>query len=371
MFGHGCGKISTVSSTYAEVEDLFKELIPADDEAQLVVYVKGKKVVDVATGISPDALMPFYSVSKALSALVIAHLVDLGLLNVEERVVKYWPEFGAKGKESITVRQMLSHQAGLPDTRKGLTLEEFHSDHKGAELLADESPLWTPGSAFGYHALSIGNLMSELVFRISGQTIQQYFEEKIRGPLKAEAYLGLPRELHERFQPSLPPKSPSEVAHPFSLAKHVFEVFIDSLDSKAEENFMFSPKYLEFGQPAAGGVGNARGLAEVFTWATGYGGYKAGISPETLEDFSQIQVHGYDLVGEWPVSSFGTVFAKPTSLKRFGGFRAFGHDGAAGALLFADPDGEIVFSYVVRRFSHPGGLDPRLLKIIETIHRLS
>lgn len=360
-----------MASNYAHIEDLFKELIPVDDEAQLTVYVKGEKVIDTTTGVSPDALIPFYSVSKALCAITVAHLVDRGLLQLNEKVATYWPEFEARGKDEITLRQLLSHQAGLPDTRKGLTFQEVMSDHRAAELLAAERPMWTPGSAFGYHAITIGILINEIVFRVTGRTVQQYFDQEIRGPLGSDAYLGLPRTLHHRFLPSLPSKLPAEAAHAFSLGAHVFKVFIDSLNSEEKVSYLFSEENLEFGQPAAGGVGTARGLAEVLNWATGYGGAKPGISHETLEDFAQVQVHGYDVVGDWPISSFGTIFMKPSSAKRFGSFRAFGHDGAAGALLFADPVDEIVFAYVVRRFSHPGGLDPKLLQIIEAIHEAS
>lgn len=366
-----CGRISFVSSQYVGIEELFKDLIPADDEAQLVVYVKGKKMVDASTGISPDALVPIYSVSKALSAIALAHIVDRGLIDLDERVSHYWPEFGSKGKELVTVRELLSHQAGLPDTRNGLTQAEVMSHHRAAALLAAERPLWAPGSAFGYHAITIGTFISELVFRVCDKSVQEYFEDEIRAPLGSDAYLGLPRRLHGRFQPSLPTKLPIEKAHPFSMSAHVFGPFIRSLDSAEESAYLFSPDNLEFGQPAAGGVGNARGLAEIFNWATGYGAGEPGISRETLEDFSQVQVHGYDVVGESPVASFATIFMKPCSAKRFGSLGAFGHDGAAGALLFADPAGEIVFSYVVRRFSHPGGLDPRLLKIIEAIHKVA
>lgn len=357
-----------MSKDFTVVEKLFNELISPDDEAQLVVYVKGEKVIDTAIGISPDALLPIYSVSKALCAFVVAKIVDGGLLDLDLPISKYWPEFSAAGKANVTVRQMLSHQAGLPDTRKGLTQDELLSDHLGADLLAKESPLWAPGSGFGYHGLTIGNLISELVFRITGKSVQKYYEEEIRNKVGAEAYLGLPKELHSRFLPSLESKMPREEAHPLSLSHHVFKIFVESLNSSGNLSYLFSPKHLEFGQPAAGGVANARGVAEIFNWATGYGSQNPGITSKTLEDFSQVQVHGYDLVGEWPIASFGTVFMKPTSDKRFGSFRAFGHDGAAGALAFADPENEIVFSYVVRRFSHPGGLDPRLGKIIYKLH---
>ena len=134
---------------------------------------------------------------------------------------------------------------------------------------------------------------------------------------------------------------------------------------------MTSPLGIRVGQPAAGGVASADGLAQVFQWAVGYGSSNSGINAETLADFAQLQVNGYDLVLDNPNTSFGTIFMKPTGAKPFGSLSAFGHDGAAGAMIFADPLGEIVLGYTVRRFTFPGGIDQRLRPIIQAIQEIA
>lgn len=358
-----------MSTLTQSIERYFQENFSADDQSQLVIYRGGQPVVDTSVGIDPQTLVPIYSVSKALSALAVAKLVDSGLLKLDEKVSHYWPEFGAADKGNVTVRQMLSHQAGLPDTRAGLTLSQIMSDHEASELLAQERPFWALGAGFGYHGITIGNLISELCFRITGRTIQKYYEDEIRKDVRADAYLGVPIEHHHRFVISLPPKQQSDPVHPYSLNAHVFRVFADSLSTEEKMANFFSTKNLEFGQSAAGGVANARGIAEVFNWATGFGGKRAGITSQTLEDMSQVQVFGYDLVGDWPIASFGTLFMKPSIAKRFGSFRGYGHDGAAGSWIVVDPEDEIVLSYVVRRFTHPGNFDSRLGAILEMVKK--
>lgn len=349
---------------FSSVEELFKQTIPKQDQAQLVVYHQGKKVVDTSVGIEPDKLIAIYSVSKALTALAIAKLVETGKLDLSAKVVDYWPEFGANGKQLITVRQLLSHQAGLPETRVGLTADQIHTKHEAAALLAAESPIWQPGTKFGYHAVTIGILVNELVFRITRQSIQQYFESEIRSKSGAAAFLGLPRNLHARFAPPLAPNEIPTPAPEGSLRAHVFRLFAQAnyIENGLEELF-FSPTRLEFGAPAAGGVASARGLATLFNWAVN----KEGIDKSVLADFSALQVSGHDHVLDQDDRAFGTLFMKPTSVCPFGSANAYGHDGAAGAMLFVDPDREIIFAYTVRRMSNPGGLDSRILPIIASL----
>ena len=132
---------------------------------------------------------------------MIARLVDAGLLDPDVPVVHYWPEFGAEGKREISVRQLLSHQAGVPAIDGRFRLEEVLDSAAGAERLAAQRPFWRPGSAFGYHALTIGLLMEELVRRVTGTSLQDVFEREIRSPRDADFYLGLPEALDARYVP--------------------------------------------------------------------------------------------------------------------------------------------------------------------------
>ena len=360
-------------SNYASAASLFEEYASAQEEAQLVVYVGGQLVLDLASNTSPNSLTTVYSVSKALAAMAMAKLVDTGRLDLDQTVAHYWPEFAAKEKGAITVRQLLSHQAGLPETDQPLTPEQFLDDHAAAEALANQRPFWQPGAGHGYHGLTIGPLMSELCFRITGQTVQQFYEAEIRVPAGADAYLGLPEELEPRvleLQEMLPP-TPEQLAEfappkrwsPSPIGMHVF--------GRGLGDFILTPAGRRFGLASAAGVASARGLASVFNWATGYGTAGGGISAETLDRFSQLQAYGLDLVLDQPTRAYGVVFMKPHPMMPFGSHRAFGHDGAAGAFAMADPMGEIVVGYTIRRNYFPGGMDQRLQPILDEIRRIA
>ena len=368
-----------VDPRYEQVAELFNSSFPAEDGSQISVIVGGTPVLQAAAGIESDQLVHIYSCSKALSAIALAHLVDTGKINLDQPVSHYWEEFAAQGKERVTVRQLLSHQAGLPETAAGITSEELLDGRKAAQKLAAERPFWAPGSAFGYHALTIGTFIDELIFRITGETVQSYYEKNIRQPIGADAYLGLPEDSHHRVLsslPQLPPTAeyldkygPPKNFTPGPYGAHVFRGLAPS--ATPDPFSLTSPLGIRVGQPAAGGVASADGLAQVFQWAVGYGSSNSGIKSETLADFAQLQVNGYDLVLDNPNTSFGTIFMKPTGAKPFGSLSAFGHDGAAGAMIFADPLGEIVLGYTVRRFTFPGGIDQRLRPIIQAIQEIA
>ena len=143
---------------------------------QVAAFHRGQSVLDAWGGphLAEDSVMVPYSVTKNTIGLSIGLLVERGHLDLDQRVAHYWPEFAAKGKGRVTVRQLLSHQAGLPQASPPLMWTELLDDHAAAERLADTWPLWQPGTAFGYHAVTIGNLGSELVYRITGRTLHQY-----------------------------------------------------------------------------------------------------------------------------------------------------------------------------------------------------
>lgn len=365
---------SFTEADYSQVLEIFKQINPDEKKSQLVIKVKGKTVIDLAAGVSPDNLTTVFSVSKALSGLAIAKLVGDGLLNLDEKMAHYWPEFAAEGKADLTVRQVLSHQAGLTATHPQLSEDQVHHDHAAAAALAKQKPLWRPGSGFGYHGLTIGPLMSELCFRITGKTIQHYYDAEIRKPANADAYLGLPEELEHRVTEldlSAIPMSTERQKQFARPADYHSSGLAEWSKGTISFDFLTGREGRAFGLPSAAGVASARGLADVMQWAVGFGSNSSGVPTRVLEDMSQQQVYGYDLALEVDHRAFGTVFQKPTSSLPFGSYAAFGHDGAAGALLYADPQGEIVLGYTVAKFVAPGGFDRDLQPIIDTVRRIA
>lgn len=359
------------SDGFDEVADLFVSYAEEGYEAQLAIYVSGELAVDLAAGISPDTLMTVFSSSKGLAAIALGVMLDRGQLDLDERVSKYWPEFAQAGKTDVTVRQLLSHQAGLPTVDGGIGLDDWLDDHRAADLLAAQQPLWRPGSGFGYHAASIGSLMSELCYRITGETIQAFYEREVRSAAGGDAYLGLPAELEDRVVELLPmadptPEQLTEFASELSAPRGPYgpPTFASGFE-------LFTTKRARaFGHSAGGGVCSARGLAGIYNWATGYGQTDGGgVSASTLAAFAQPQVAGYDLVLDQPYRSHGIVFQKPTPAMPFGSYRAFGHDGAAGAMAFADPVGELCLGYTIRRGPFPGGLDRRVFELAAAVRR--
>lgn len=367
-----------VTDAFAPVRRLFDEFLAAEPEysAQLAVFHNGERVVDVAggTALVANSLTGVYSVSKGMSALLIAHLIDQGLLALDRRVAAYWPEFGAAGKDDVTVGDLLSHRAGLPALVPGtFSFEEFleHSD-RGAARLAAQAPLWVPGSAFGYHALTIGILMEELVRRVTGHTLQEVYEAEIRGRRHADFYLGLPEDLDERYVSLAPPVLTEQQQREAAgrppvdaLAETVF-ANVDAPDDLSDLGISTNnPRVRRAGPAAIGGVGSARGLARLY--ADALPSAERPIASEGVFRAMAVQRSwGRDRVLD-VTNSFGTVFLLPQPRMPYAGFGAFGHDGAAGALAFADPTTGISFGYIPWPRQHPGGADHRSVALARLV----
>lgn len=355
-----------------ELRARLESAVDADPEYsfQAVAYSHGERVLDVWGGphLGEDSILVPYSVTKNTIGLVVGLLVQRGDLDLDERVATYWPEFGVRGKAGVTVRQLLSHQTGLPQATPALSWAELFDDHAAATRLAASTPLWNPGSAFGYHAVTIGNLASELVYRITGLRFQEYYERHIRAPHNLDFYLGLPdSEVHRRVTvlPMIVPDPMPEPAVSSLLGPVVWQHPGPEVDAGND------PVSWRFGNPATSGAGSARGLARLFAAAvTGLEGSDPFLTPETVATIGQQQVRGYDEVLGHPHRSHAIVFQKPTPTLPFGGPRAFGHDGAFGCFACVDPDTGIAFAYTVSRGPWPGGADPRAVALAADIPRL-
>jgi len=349
-----------IAPGFESVAELFESFLERDPEysAQVAAYHRGVKVLDLSGGphIRPDSVTGVFSCSKGMAGLVMALLVQDGELDLDAEVAKYWPEFGVEGKASITVSQLLSHQAGLLGVEGGVSLEEVNNSELAAARLAKLPPLWKPGAAFGYHALTIGIFMEELCRRITGSTVQDVFEQRIRSVTGAHFYLGLPDAEEKRFAPfrwAADPASPwVDPASHFGLAANAAEGDILDLPNIREVRAA--------GMSSVAGVSSAEGMARIYAAAvTGLAaGGQADVAPflteETIRRVSAEQVFGIDRVfGE--TGCFATVFMKSHSRMPFGSYRAFGHDGASASLGFADPVYELGFGYVPQQ-AEPGGI---------------
>ncbi|SFW68930.1 serine hydrolase domain-containing protein [Amycolatopsis australiensis] len=365
----------TVADGYESVREEFAAVAAdegGDYAAQLVAHVDGERVVDLWTGpeITADSLTGVFSSTKGAAHLVVALLVQDGVLDLDQRISHYWPEFGAAGKEAITLRELLAHRAGVVGADDGFTAEEIADDRVIAERLAPQRPYWRPGTAFGYHALVIGALTGEVVRRVTGRSIQEHYEERIRKPFGLDFYLGLPEELEPRFlttQPMLPtPEQLAELEANATAPDSITGIAFNRNHPKAPELWELpNIKTVRKLSPASvGGVASARGLAGMY--AAAISGPNRLLTPETAAEFAQIHSIGDD-VSTRNHNAFGLGFAAVSDDYPELGQGAFGHSGAAGSQAFAAPRSGLAYGYNRRRFAFPGGAAPENARLVRAI----
>ncbi|WP_030675147.1 EstA family serine hydrolase [Streptomyces sp. NRRL B-1347] len=356
----------TVAAGFEGVREAFAEVLGEQrqaPEAQLVVHVDGRRVVDLwgGPGTSADTLTGLYSVTKGAAHLVVALLVQDGVLDLDRTVASYWPEFGAEGKDRLTLRELLAHRSGAVGVDGGFTLAELADDRLSAARLAGQRPLWEPGTAYGYHAFVIGALTGEVVRRVTGRSLQELYEERIRAPYGLDFHLGLPKALEGRYAEVLPLEPTEEEAErlladapaPDSVSGIAFN--LNATPSIDLVTFANSPAVRALGPASSGGVGSARGVAGMYAAAISeVDGRAPLLTPRTITEFAPVSRRGTDLVtGNDDV--FGLGFESLSGLYAFLGPETFGHSGAAGSLAFADPARGVAYAYTRRRFAFPSG----------------
>lgn len=374
-----------VESGFSAVRDTFAELW--DDievGASCCVYLRGAKVVDIWGGYTDremtipwqrDTLVNVYSTTKGLASLAIAILYDEGVVDYQERVCTYWPEFGAEGKQHVTVAQLLSHQAGLCGVDTKLTVADLYDWDKMVNLLAAQKPLWEPGTAAGYHAVTWGYFPGELVRRITGRTLGQYFREKVAVPLDADFHIGLPESELGRCSEMVGPNrarrqaAPAANAEPPTMPKLYPIALLNPSISPYRDASSDIWRRAEIA--AANGQGNARGIARVYG-ALANGGTLDGVnivSPAALSEATQLEVADQtDLViGGQPRRARGFMLNSDSAYGP--NPDAFGHGGAGGSTGFADPAANIGFSYAMNQMQADAAATPRSMKLVREVYR--
>jgi CubicO group peptidase (beta-lactamase class C family) len=374
---HGTPSIEgTAEPGFEQVAAEFERLLATEQDArgQFCGYHGGRRVVDLWGGdeVSADDLQGVFSSTKGASAICVALLVQRGLLGLDEPVARYWPEFAAGGKEAVTVRVALSHQAGLVGVEPQLTIDEMLDHPLVAERLAAAAPAWRPGTAHGYHALTIGTLMDELTRRTVGIPIADFFHAEIADPRGIDVHIRTPAEADGRVKPVLPLRPTPEQQReldarggrgPDSLPGMAF----NAATRPAIELLPNIPAVRRSGHAAAAAVCSARGLARLYAMCIGeVDGLPRILSPETVEAVTQIQTAGDDLILRCP-TRYGIVFQKADDRLPFGSHQAFGHDGAGGSAGVADPWHDVAYAWIPRRMSFPGGGDLRGLGLARVL----
>jgi CubicO group peptidase (beta-lactamase class C family) len=348
---------------FEPVRALMAELGAAGDSCAVAAVYRGRLVADLWAGPGRDAatLTGVFSVTKGIAAICVALLVRRGLLDPEAPVSGYWPEFAARGKQRVTVGQLLSHQAGLPGPVAGLTLADFLEHDRAAAALAAAAPLWQPGSALGYHALTIGVAIEELVRRTAGASLGEFYEREVRAPLGADFYLGLPARLEPRVQPvrvAGTADGPAPPEHGYASAALAAGTGFPPVPELPNLRAVRAA-----GPAAFGGVGSARGLAEIYAACLARPGL---LDAETLATVTALRASGPDLVLGRD-ARYALIFCKPGPALPFGSWQAFGHDGAGGSLALADPACQLSFAFVTAAFRAAEAAAPRAYRVLALV----
>jgi CubicO group peptidase (beta-lactamase class C family) len=355
----------TVAPGFEDVRSEFAAVAAAEPgySGQLAAFLGDRQVVDLWAGedIAGDGLTSVYSVSKGAAHLVVALLVQDGVLHLDRPVADWWPEFAAFGKERLSLRELLAHRSGLIGVDGGFTVAELADDRLIASRLAGQHPFWRPGEAYGYHAFVISALTGEVVRRATGRSLRELFEERIRSPYGLDFYLGLPAAEDRRFQEVLPMRLTAEqeaglAAQPRDPASLMSVAFNFNASPPTDiVEFGNTPQIRATGNASAGGVANARGVARMYAAAiSAVDGREPLLTPETISEFSRLHYAGPDLVtGE--ADHFALGFETSWKKYPFLGGTAFGHSGATGSQSFADPASGIAYGYIRRRFILGGG----------------
>jgi CubicO group peptidase (beta-lactamase class C family) len=342
----------------------------ADARGQFCAYHRGQRVADLWGGddVTADGLQGVFSSTKGVSAVCVARLVQRGALDLDTPVSRYWPEFAGGGKSGVTVRVALSHQAGIPGVEPQLTLTELIDHDATAARLAAQVPHWRPGTAHGYHALTIGTIMDELVRRVTGAAVAEFFRAEIGGPRGIDFYIRTPDEIEPRVLPVLPAAPPAaDEARPDLQPDSLAGMTFNLAAGRPAEPLPNIRAFRASGQAAGAGVGSARGLARLYAMCISeVDGLPRLLTDATIAHVTQVQTAGVDLV-LGTATRFAIAFRKADEQLRIGSHQAFGHDGAGGSIGVADPWHDIAYAWIPRRIAIPAGADARGLALAAVV----
>lgn len=364
---------------FTPVKEAFRKNFESglDVGASFAATIDGEFVVDIWAGFAnaaqtrpweQDTLVNVYSTTKVMTTLCVLMLVDRGLLDLDAPVAKYWPEFAQRGKEKLPVRYLLSHTAGLPGFDKLIRAKALYNWDQIVNLLAAQKPWWEPGTKSGYHSITFGYLLGELVRRVTKKSLGTFFRDEVAIPLKADFHIGLAEEHDSRVGELIPPSM-------LDLNK-IGNIDPESIAIKVLTNPLLSVKdsktraWRAAEIPASNGHGNARSVARV-TAALACGGKLDNIrllSLHTIEKAIEEQSYGTDIVLNTPIR-FGLGFGLTSKKVPIGpNPHTFYWGGWGGSRTVMDLDAKLSFAYVMNNmiFSLTG--DPRIIELTKALY---
>ena len=352
--------------------------------AAVSIWQDGKPVVDLYGGFcdarrerqwEADTLVLVWSATKGIGSACVLHALQEHRIGIDRIVPEFWPEFAQAGKEKITLAQLLSHQAGLCALDARVDVLDYSAVIRAIE---SQKPLWPPGTAHGYHARTFGFLLDELVRRIAGRTLSQYWREVFAQPLGLDFWVGLPEQENSRVatvyaaksgRPPEPKKFYSDLTKPGTLARKTFTSPY-GLNSVSGMN---TPEIRAQPIVSFGGIGSASALAKFYAMLAN-GGQLEGqtfFSEETIAWMTTVLADGMDRVFQIPTSFSAGFMKDPRNVagRMFGpSANAFGHPGAGGANAFADRENRLAFAYVMNQMEHQVLPNEKSLRLVDAIY---
>jgi CubicO group peptidase (beta-lactamase class C family) len=349
---------------FTAVRDALARNLDSAEElgASLVVDIDGDIVVDMWGGFRDQArtipwsehtITNVWSTTKTVTSLAALMLVDRGELDVDAPVARYWPEFGAQGKQDVLVRHLLSHASGVSGLDQPAVVEDLYDGQKAAARMAAQAPWWEPGTASGYHATNYGHLVGELVRRISGRPLRQFVAEEIAGPLGADFQIGAAESDWDRIADVVPPPP-----LPFDLeALGPENPAVKTLTGPAvQAQDANTPAWRQADMGAINGHGNARSVARVMS-VVARGGEVDGVrllSPGTIDQIFREQLNGIDLVLGVPLRwGIGYGLPQPEILPWIPDEKICFWGGWGGSMIVMDVGRRVTISYMMNKMA-PG-----------------
>jgi CubicO group peptidase (beta-lactamase class C family) len=364
--------------------------------AAFSAYHRGQKVVDLWGGIADrrtgtpwreDTIVLVYSTTKGMTAICANQLAQEGALDVDAPVTKYWPEFGAAGKEEVPVSYLLSHRAGLYDIDGKMSLADALAWDPVVDALARQKPLWEPGTQHGYHATTYGWLVGEVIRRVTGRSVGAYFREAVGEPLGLSTWIGLPESEEPRvarliswgdedaeagdgalFDDSQMDEATRAALGPL-LGPGSMLMRALSAPGGALSGGVWNRRDVRAAEiPAANGVSDARSLARMYAACIGEVDGVRLLGEQQVEQATTQLTSGPNVVLMNLDIQFGLGFMLPSSIMALGGSNGFGHFGAGGSMGWADPDADLSFGYVMNRMEMGLAGDMRTTNLVNACY---
>ena len=380
-----------VAYGFEKLKNTFQEIITQapDSGAALSIWHKGENVVNLWSGLADkDAKLPWnnetsvavFSCTKGLMSLALAQLFQAKRISYDDLVTKFWPEYKGAGKDATTIRDLVSHRAGVPYFEKDIRFEEVVNWDYMISMIEQEPAKWKPGSDYAYHSITHGWLTGEIIRRVTGMSPGEYLAEEIASPLNADTWLGLPPELEDKVA--------------YTYANEGLSSFYVDMKSKNTDAGNFVIRSLTLGTafpmhlvgknegfnspiahkaeiPGAGGITTAHGISKIWSSVVYETDGVRLLNDETIEYVTRVQSEGKPFTDiEPPYPRFGMGFYLDSPAREYLTESSFGHDGAGGQCAFADPEHKIGFAFVTSEMRGGVVQDDRAARLIKDL-RLS